>query len=71
MNSLVPDANEPNLCIRMACDEPVSSSEHIIGNFEVACVDVNGHYLSEIPGFDLRADLLLVDFRSTPGVFLF
>jgi hypothetical protein len=67
----MPDSHEPDLRVRAAGEQLFGRLECLIGDFEIACIDVDRHDSAVIAAFDLRTDLLLVDLRSTASVFFF
>jgi hypothetical protein len=64
MNAFMPDSNEPNLRVGVARDNPISGSQHRIGYFVGARVDVNRHDFAVVAGFDERPNPLFVKRRT-------
>jgi hypothetical protein len=69
MHNTVTNPDKPCLGLRIAGQEAIRSREDIFGYLEGSGVDVDSHDLALIAGFDLRADVMFIDFITTPCVF--
>src|SRR6266545_2638123 len=71
MDRVMADANAPRLGVRQTLQEPRGRVQGIVGDLELAGIDVDRDDLPLVASFHLSADLPFVPFVPEPGVFLF
>ena len=69
MNRAMTDADAPDLCVRQSGQEPVRGGQPVFGHLVLAGIDVDGDDVAIVAGFDLGANLPLVNFLAKPGMF--
>ena len=61
MHSTMPDADKPDLGLRMMSKEQIGGGDGIIGDFKRPCFNVDGHDPAGIVFFYLRPDLSFIE----------
>jgi hypothetical protein len=71
MNGAVANTNAPNRSVGVSSQQPFASRNRVLRYLKIAAVNIECDDFPVVPGFHPRTDLMLVEFRTTPGVFFF
>src|SRR5437870_5817235 len=70
MDTAVADPDTPNLGVWVVGQQALCSRQGILSHFESAGLDIDGNDFPLIAGFNMRTDVLGIDFLPASGMLL-